>query len=127
MTISEPAMTMAELEDAVVEVVRQDNRACSFVNLRDFLADKIEVEGSFALCAPERPNTVFWAGMSEEFCDLMVPLLRQRRIHLWPTSPLVYLVDGCLLRLPIAKRPSRHRDYKEEHWLPTVLSVDPLP
>jgi len=81
--------------------------------------------GDWALTIPERPNTVIWAGMSLAFLDAVSTLLEERRVFLHSGSALSYLCDGGALQFPVAKRPSRSRDYKKPHWLVVFLRTVP--
>ena len=90
----------------------------SFPELERWLADRgVNVAGDFAL-EPAR-NVILWGGVSKEFCDFFHEL--RPHLDLAPCSSLlVYVVDGKLMRFPIAKRPPRN-GYKEPHWLPVTL------
>jgi hypothetical protein len=73
----------------------------------------------------EAVNGVLWAGMSQAFADALELLRSQGRVHVHGTSPLVYLIDGGMLRLPVAKRPPKG-GYKQPHWVPVCLRTVPL-
>jgi hypothetical protein len=95
----------------------------SFAELEDWLARRgIPVKGEYSLDAGQHPNVVFWAGVSEEFCDIVREL--KPHLDLEPCSPmsatLIYLVDGKALNLPFAKRPPAN-GYRDPHWLPVTL------
>lgn len=62
-------------------------------------------------------NLVFWAGMSDEFCDIMAELKDRKTTQMEATNPMTYLIDGAMLSLPLAKRPPR-QGYKDPHWAP---------
>lgn len=64
------------------------------------------------------PNLWIWAQVSEGFAaafDELRPLT-----ELEPCHPLVYLLDGAIPRLPIAKRPPAN-GYRAPHWMPVVV------
>jgi hypothetical protein len=67
-------------------------------------------------------NIVEWSGVSEAALDIMDKLLSEGFCHRYPTSTLVYLMDGRMLRLPLAHRPPKN-GYKEPHWLPVVFRL----
>lgn len=76
--------------------------------------------GTKEILAPESfGNTIIWQAMSQEFCDAINGLIVDGEAHLYPSTPLVYMFDGCILKLPIAKT---KRVYKTPHWLPCVLN-----
>ena len=65
------------------------------------------------------PNLVIWNRASEQFADLIVRLVRQKRLfahpsHHWRAGP----------GLPLAKRPFQ-RNYARPHWLPAVFNIQP--
>jgi hypothetical protein len=95
----------------------------SFAELETWLAGRgIGTEGTFAL--EPFPNVFLWGGVSEEFCGIVERL--RPHLDLKPASVLVYLADGKVPRLPLAKRPPRN-GYKEPHWLPVTLRAKQRP
>ena len=64
---------------------------------------------------------VLWHGVSEAGIAALDQRHAQGRIAFGAGRPLVYLIDGQMLRLPIAKR--RHHAYKRPHWYPVTLST----
>ena len=66
-------------------------------------------------------NVVLWTGISEEgetflFCDEV-----GKQIKTEACSPMLYLFDGCCLKLPIAKRVPRG-GYKKPRWAPHMFN-----
>lgn len=94
------------------------NDYVSFAELERWLADRGEdVQGDYGV--ELHGNVFIWAGVSKRFCDIVEAL--HQHVDLEPCSSLlVYLTDGKLLQLPIAKRPPRS-GYKDPHWLPVTL------
>lgn len=76
--------------------------------------------GNFALYLPNNDSVMIWSGLSAEAIGATDELIREKLIHFRPTDLLVYLADGELLRLPVAKTV---RKYAKPHWLPMVISV----
>lgn len=64
-------------------------------------------------------NIVYWNNVSKETIDACADLLNEGLVKLVPTGKLTYLVDGCILSLPLAKS---CRKYKSLRWMPMVLS-----
>ena len=85
----------------------------------------METNGSYELGLGDK-NIVFWARMSKEFADAVTGALDSGAVHSVPTVPLVYLIDGGYLDMPIVKRPPKS-GYRVPHWLPVVLNVGPHP
>jgi hypothetical protein len=67
-------------------------------------------------------NIVLWANLRSDVAEAILELLRERKLFLIPTHVLVYIIDGRVLSLPVAKR---LRKYKKLHWLPVVLDIEP--
>jgi hypothetical protein len=68
------------------------------------------------------PNVILWMGVSEDLADLILELVNEGVLFLWPAHPVTYLIDGKGLTLPIAQRPPKE-GYKKPRWLPTCLRV----
>jgi hypothetical protein len=70
-------------------------------------------------------NIVFWGGISEEAVDALNALVYvEKRAHWHPCTPLIYLIDGAMVRLPIARK---MKVYKKPHWCPMTLNRGPFP
>jgi hypothetical protein len=65
-------------------------------------------------------NIFLWFNMTLEAGKIMDMLIDNQEIELKPTSFLVYLHDGKVPKIPIAKSV---RKYKSERWLPTVINI----
>jgi hypothetical protein len=103
------------MREKILTYVRE-RRYVSFVELERFLGG--EMSGDFNLFKGD--NVVLWSGVSERFAEAFASLVETGQVRLVPTSPLVYLIDGKALRLPLVK--GRYR-YKKPHWLPVVLDI----
>ena len=114
------------MTDMIVDVrkyMRRDN--VTFAEL----SRRIEgFEGEGAIGPEGNPNVVYWTGMSAEASKCVSTLLREGFCHLHiaemyqTTIPLVYLIDGVMLSLPLVKA---NRQYKTPHWLPVVFKMGP--
>lgn len=62
--------------------------------------------------------TFYWFSLTEPTVDAIHELFREKRILFYPTTYLVYLADGMIPKVPIAKS---SRDYKTDHWIPVVI------
>lgn len=107
------------LADAIEAYVKQYDWV-TFPELQRRLEPFAEVEGTMALELV--PNVVLWVGMSEPFADAIQQLQREKRIWPWPTSALTYMIDGGMLKIPIAKRLPKG-GYKHERWLPVCFRI----
>lgn len=89
----------------------------TFVELSSWLeARGIEPKGDFEISLI--PNVVLWSGMSQAFCDVVEGVRPLTELH--GSTVLVYLIDGGMLKMPIAKRPPK-AGYKKPHWAPVTL------
>jgi hypothetical protein len=77
-------------------------------------------KGDRSMCFAEYPNLVVWAGLSDDTAIALEKLLSAKRVFMRPTVPFVYMADGAVLKLPIAKS---KRHYKKPHWAPMTLRV----
>lgn len=63
-------------------------------------------------------NTCLWFCLPIEVINKINELRQEKSILFYPADSLVYLVDGRIPKVPIAKS---DREYKSERWLPVVL------
>lgn len=113
----EELLADGKIDDAVVAYVER-NQHVSYPELIRLLGPYMRVEGDMVTGPREFGEVVFWVGMSEEFVDLISRLTLAGRIHGHPAHLLEYMIDGGLLRIPIAKAA---RFYKKPHWFPIVF------
>jgi hypothetical protein len=106
------------LSEEAVQTYIVERGSVSFAELQTHFTD---TTGDHMMCDGQYPTLVYWAGCSTTLITVLQQLLAAKRIVMRPTSLLIYLVDGCCLKMPIAKR---LRAYKKEHWLPVVF--DPV-
>lgn len=65
-----------------------------------------------------KDHTVYWFSLTDQTVDAIHELYKEKRILFYPTNCLIYLADGLIPKVPIAKSA---RDYKIDHWLPVVI------
>lgn len=65
-----------------------------------------------------KTNTILWPTLRMDVIDGLLELHRTKKMIIYPSQMLVYMIDGRVPQLPIAKS---DRDYKSERWLPVVL------
>lgn len=76
-------------------------------------------KGSFSF-ENRKANVVYWHGLRPSVADGLIELYNEKRILLYPTNILVYLIGGKVPMLPIVKKLPKN-GYKEPHWLPLLL------
>jgi len=69
-------------------------------------------------------NICLWSGISDAAAHAIADLQETKAIHPSPSCAMTYLLDGGLLKMPIAKS---FRHYKKMHWLPVVFNPGPFP
>jgi len=108
-------MSNEELKNQILNFVKK-RRYVSFVEIeREF------GKGEEMLYDPDT-NIVYWGNLKPEVCDAIIELINEGKLYIRPCTVFVYLVDGKVLGLPIARR---IRKYKRLHWLPVVLDIEP--
>lgn len=88
----------------------------TFAELVAFFGDKIAGDYAWII----EPNMVLWMGLSEDFLDAMGALVKEGQLEIKPATPLVYIMDGLCLTLPLVKGNYR---YKKPHWFPVCFSL----
>jgi len=106
--------TERNMDDRIYEFITEWGGGVSFFEIMNKFG-----EGDHELITDL--NVVHWSGLTDETVDGIIKLLKERRILMHPTDPLVYMMDGCILKLPlVGKRPPKG-GYKEPRWMPVVL------
>lgn len=111
--------TLEEYADIVLNFIERSRVGVSFVEIESVLREAgLDTDGDNAIDVGK--NIVVWAGMSQEFVDVMVLVHKSRKTEMDGTSTVLYIVDGKFLTLPVAQRPPKS-GYKELHWAPAIL------
>lgn len=118
-----PVLSQIQTEaiSEIVEYIAEYGHTSFAEMLRIIESHDINREGDTCLSLPEYPNIILWAGLSDEAADVLDAVMMTPGMVRKPSSQLVYLIDGLLLRMPIAKR---IHAYKKPHWLPITLSLE---
>ena len=74
--------------------------------------------GDYAMEVKSGTNIFLWFGMSPGAIDAIDDLVRRKVVDLVPASELVYMCDGAMPNVPIAKQA---RNYKKPRWMPVTL------
>ncbi|HSY32530.1 MAG TPA: hypothetical protein VLA42_11100 [Verrucomicrobiae bacterium] len=108
-------MTVQEMARKILDFV-DGWQPATFYELIEHLGT--EAKGDQAVEIPTYPNVWAWDGVSSKFIDALN--LIKSKLCPNTTDPLVYLMDGGILNLPIAKKIA---PYKTPHWLPVTLNI----
>jgi len=106
------------MEERLIEFCQRDH--VSFVELKENFPELFG--GEIAICLPNYPNLIVWQGFTKEGADLILRLVNEKKLFLLPSSPLIYAIDGALIKMPLARG---IRNYKNPHWIPMVLCIHP--
>lgn len=111
-------MDKQELKKAVLDYIRKNNDV-SYAELQ-WLFDRLEFDyrGEFEIYSPVNENVIFWCGWNREAIEIMNELKEENLVEQEPVQPLVYLIDGAGINLPVVKKAV---NYKTPHWLPLVF------
>jgi hypothetical protein len=120
MTITKKARTVEAAADAMESYIHTYGHV-SMVELERVAGEHLGVSGDLAWLSPDDRHIRIWLGMSEEFVKALELVLKRGRVEPKASNPLVYLIDGKVCTLPVAKRPPKG-GYKEDHWLPVVFN-----
>jgi hypothetical protein len=97
----------------------------SFVEVeRELTKNNINPNGDYYIPFKQYKNVYIWVNMSEGFSKSIISLLKDYKICLKECLEIIYITDGKMIDLPIAR--GKERDYKKEHWLPMVINIDKL-
>lgn len=96
----------------VPALIRWRGNGLTFVELLQFLP---YLKGDHYYWVGNK-SIVAWIGVSDQCIQALQELLVSDRISVSSTSPLTYFIDGCGLKLPLAKS---NRQYKKPHWSPS--------
>ena len=105
------------LRDRILDFIDY-HAGATFVELHRVFRKEFEGDNEYGLVDQ---NIVFWIDMNKNFIEIIDKLVVEKKLimHTHPSIIMCYLLDGCCLTLPIAKRP-RHT-YKTPHWIPSTF------
>lgn len=108
-------MTVEEMAEKIFNFISIRRFGVSFVELSREIGEEAEGDNSMEI---SDLNICFWMNMSESFVKSMLSL--REKIDPVPCSVLVYLADGRIPRLPVAKSA---RKYNDLHWAPVTWKI----
>lgn len=111
------------LKDRVLRYVRETDHV-SFAELGNRFSGEIHVprdQPGYEIRLPGTQNVIIWSGLTDAAEAAIVDLWQGGLVAFVPARPLVYMIDGLMVKLPVLKRLPKSRDTKTPHWLPVVL------
>ncbi len=102
------------IKNDILKVIKNYRNGVSFVDLTN------HVEGFYGDCQYQlADNFYIWLEISEDAIKALDELVSENKITPTFTTPLIYLHDGKMPNMPIAKKLGA---YKTPHFMPTVFS-----
>lgn len=112
-------MNKDELKSAILEYI-ESHKGTTFTEIEwVFEENNFDYEGNLAYTSGENPNIVFWVDWNKEAFTIIDELKRDGFIEMSPCPLIVYLIDGKLPTLPVAKS----KYIKTNHWLPATFNI----
>lgn len=96
---------MEELKNLIVKMIEEKGDV-SFIDIEEiFETKKIDYTGDYAFACPGEYNHIItWLGWKIEFISLISQMCNEKLIEAEPCSPLVYIMSGKILDLPLIKK-----------------------
>ncbi len=110
------SQAVAKLKADIITTIKEKGGGVSMVELENSIP---EFSGDY-LFGNADMNIWWWFRCSIDACDALAELVREEKITAKPTDVLVYLIDGAVPQVPIAKQ---IKPYKKERWIPVVLNL----
>lgn len=112
-----------ELGEKLVNRMYELKNTISFVELEHFFIENdVDYEGSVKIVSNTYENLTLWEGWNQLAVDVYLYVMNKLddKLHFYKCDPIVYLVDGKVIQLPVAKL---EQNYVSERWLPTLMEV----
>lgn len=119
----EKLVSKATVKQKVYEYIKKQ-RGVSYVEIERFF-DSIgySYKGTAICCSIYTDKVIFWQGWHKQAYSIISELLKEKKIHRSVAPPLLYLLDGKGLDLPIAKQGENYTRIKRKCWLPCILTA----
>ena len=111
-------MTETALEDRVVAFITERGGGVSFVELEREFPEEFDGQ-EHAMYLTGYDNILLWQPVSQAMAEALNSASNNGRIVMKATQPIVYAIDGKMLRIPLARKA---RQYRTPRWLPVTFS-----
>lgn len=112
-------MEKEKIKFEVLEYIKSHSET-SFVEIeRIFEKNEFDYVGDGAYSSGVNNKAIFWIGWNKAAYEIISELKREGLIVMEPCQPIIYVIDGKSLTLPIMKS----MNIKNDHWLPVAFSV----
>lgn len=113
-----------DLADLIVKEMKEKGyRSMSFVEIERLFEEygyDYRCDEKDAMRLEGYQNLYVWVGWNSA-AQKAITLLMKGDYHMSQVEPFIYLIDGKMVNLPIAKSV---RSYKSPHWMPCVIAKD---
>lgn len=110
-----------DLKQELYDYIKK-NGSVSYAELEHFFEQhNFDYKGIYEIYSDVCDKVMFWSDWSKEAIDLINELQTEKKIRKEPCQPIIYLIDGKTINLPIVRK---LKDFKTPHWLPTVFEVE---
>lgn len=98
------------IKQKVLEYIKQ-NAGTSFVEIEQIFEEhNFDYKGNGAYSSGQHQNVIFWMGWNRSAFNILADLKHDGLISMEICEPLVYLVDGKSLTLPVMTKPTDARN-----------------
>jgi len=115
---------LCDAMNAILDLVRIQNHT-SFAELEKTLVkhNLVFEDGlQHQFASNKFPNIIIWQSSNKLLIDATYELNSQDKLKLEPSHESVYVMDGLVPNMPVAKSA---RNYEEYHWYPVTFSANP--
>ena len=110
------------MKTMILNLLKEKSEGITFIEIENMFDDnKIDYKGNSVVGPSRYKNIYYWINISDEFSDAIIELKEENKIKLSVCNVVVYLVDGKIIRFPLAKKPIQ---YEDPHWLPIIIKME---
>ncbi|EHT3452817.1 pathogenicity island protein [Staphylococcus pseudintermedius] len=110
---------MRNIKKELIKYIKT-NAGTSFVEIEKiFEENSFEYKGNGAYTSAENSHIVYWYGWNRQAFNTVSGLVNDDLIEMNRCEPIIYMVDGKGLSLPIVN----NKNIATDHWLPVVFNI----
>ena len=110
---------MRNIKNELIKYIKT-NAGTSFVEIEKiFEENNFDYKGNGAYTSSESSHIVYWYGWNRQAFNIVSELVSDDLIEMNRCEPIIYMVDGKGLSLPIVN----NKNIETDHWLPVVFNI----